>query len=480
MDAYQPIKLEELKNDVFNTLKKWNKQAGDTTDLLDYLLLVRQQRWEQDVVHRPTRWRLVTNQVLLDAINLLEHEDQEQAQVLKYRFVQQLPVVRVGYKMNVAEATVMRMQRSGVDNLAQILLTHEEEARIQHSQKILAKLPPSTYQKLFGVEQISDTIYKQLLPKNENWVVAVVGLGGIGKTALADYVTRKVIDLFTYDDVVWVRVDNRTLDQAVDLPRLTYEYIIAQLATRFFGLNSEPRFEQREIQVRHRLNANPHLIVVDNLENEADTAFLIDQLHELTDPSRFLLTTRSRPESETGYVAFSLDELEMADALDLMRHYAAIIGIETVMNAPNDALEDVYNIVGGNPQALKIVVSLLELVPFVQLLDNLKAAHEGGKIDALYKRIYQQAWKTLSNEARQLLKVMPLVAESGGDAAYLQMLSDLKDEVYWPAVQQLRRRSLLEVRGGLEEKQYGVHRLTETFVRHDIANWWIEDEGESG
>ena len=55
----------------------------------------------------------------------------------------------------------------------------------------------------------------------------------------------------------------------------------------------------------------------------------------------------------------------------------------------------------------------------------------------------------------------------------------LDEAAFWPAVQELRARSLLEVRGSLDEKRYGIHRLTQSFVRTEIAHW-PDKEGEDG
>ena len=38
----------------------------------------------------------------------------------------------------------------------------------------------------------------------------------------------------------------------------------------------------------------------------------------------------------------------------------------------------------------------------------------------------------------------------------------------------LRNRSLLEVRGTIQAKRYGIHRLTETFLRTEIIHWPVE------
>ncbi|MEZ4645485.1 MAG: hypothetical protein R3E31_22590 [Chloroflexota bacterium] len=85
--------------------------------------------------------------------------------------------------------------------------------------------------------------------------------------------------------------------------------------------------------------------------------------------------------------------------------------------------------------------------------------------------IYWQTWRTLSPQAQALLQAMPLLSEMGGSTEYLQTISGLTETEIWPALQELRSRSLLEVHGSLQQRRYGIHRLTETFLQTEIINW---------
>jgi hypothetical protein len=76
----------------------------------------------------------------------------------------------------------------------------------------------------------------------------------------------------------------------------------------------------------------------------------------------------------------------------------------------------------------------------------------------------------LSDNAKLLLQAMPLVADMGGSTTQLQAITQLQDE-FWTAVSELRRRSLIEVRGAMDEKRYGIHRLTQTFLSTEITGW---------
>ncbi|MCA9973138.1 MAG: hypothetical protein KC425_23125, partial [Anaerolineales bacterium] len=212
------------------------------------------------------------------------------------------------------------------------------------------------------------------------------------------------------------------------------------------------------------------LIIVDNLEHQPDLADLLARINELANPSKFLITARTRPTNSTGILTITLDELSPDDADSLMRYHAQEMGLPGVAEAAAADLASIYALTGGNPLALKLVVSLLDVLPLADVLANVRRA-EMDLVEGMFKRIYWQAWRVLSPQAKQLLKVMPLVAASGGTPDYLRMLSGMSEGELWTAMHELRGRSLLEVRGTLEDKKYGVHRLTETFLQTEIINW---------
>jgi hypothetical protein len=94
----------------------------------------------------------------------------------------------------------------------------------------------------------------------------------------------------------------------------------------------------------------------------------------------------------------------------------------------------------------------------------------------MYRQIYWEAWRSLSQEGQQLLQAMPLVAETGALPEQMVAMSSLAEDHFWPAVTELFSRSLLDVRGNVRERRYSIHRLTETFLRTEIINWPEEEE----
>jgi len=251
--------------------------------------------------------------------------------------------------------------------------------------------------------------------------------------------------------------------------QLTFESLIIDLAGKL-GLEATGAADRILAQVRQRLKTQSFLVVIDNLETDAETAYLLDHLNDLAGKSKFILTVRTRPAPQAIVYHFPVGELSQQEATALLRHHAGDIGIEALEGAAEEEFDSIYMVVGGNPLALKLVVSQLDLLPLSQVIKDLIQS-QSGPVEDLYRHIYWRSWRMLSPDAQSLLQAMPLLGESGGLPDYLQAISKLSGDRFWPALQELRTRSLLEVRGTIQEKRYGVHRLTETFLRTEIIDW---------
>ncbi|MFQ5615344.1 MAG: NB-ARC domain-containing protein [Anaerolineales bacterium] len=465
-------KPKELIPFVHKALRAWNTIGGTDENLMGFLLLVKDRRAAVASDSNPTALRLATNQLLLDGIEELAKQDAEGARVLRDRFPNNHAIAKVARKLNMSADQVNHRQRGAISSLSRILLGREIQFRQEHAQFLEDQLPPPTYTRLLGLEDARARLVKQLLLQETPWVVGIVGIGGIGKTALADAVARQIIHEFTFEKIIWLRVEARTMSGISRAPNLTFDSLMTQLAARL--LPEEGASGERAVQARQILKAVPHLIVIDNLETEADIFYLLEHIRGLAVPSKILLTSRIRPPGQAGVFTFPIEELGTADAAALIHHHASTTGVMDLANAPEEDVTTIYQATGGNPLAIKLVVSLAAILPLPQILADLVHTRPG-KVEDMYRHIYWQTWQILSPEARMLLQVMPLVAETGALSEQIQAISGLSTAQLWPAVEELAARSMLEVRGTSRERRYGIHRLTETFLRTEIIHW-PEDE----
>jgi hypothetical protein len=134
----------------------------------------------------------------------------------------------------------------------------------------------------------------------------------------------------------------------------------------------------------------------------------------------------------------------------------------------------VYALTGGNPLALKLVAGLVAVLPLPQVLSDL-AHSRSDQVETMYKHIYWKAWHTLPPDAQALLQSMPLVADYGALPDQLQAISGLSEAQFWPALQALAARSLVEIQGTTSHRRYGIHSLTRTFLHTEIIHWPSSD-----
>lgn len=137
-------------------------------------------------------------------------------------------------------------------------------------------------------------------------------------------------------------------------------------------------------------------------------------------------------------------------------------------NASQAQLEQIYQTIGGNPLAIKLMVGQISVLSLSQVLENLQQAQHK-EIDEFYTYIYWQAWRLLDKVSQQVFVVMPLA--QGGSLAQLEKLTQLETAALSQALRQLVKLSLVQVGGTLEDRRYTLHRLTETFLLNEVVKW---------
>lgn len=182
--------------------------------------------------------RRATNQVLRGALQRLATDHPDDAALLRARFLNDTPAAAAARARSVAEVTLYKMQRRAIERLAAVLLDMEQQATANRQSALATRLPPPTYDRLFGVEAQLATLHSVLLAPDGPKLVAIEGIGGIGKTALAH---ELVCDLTeqkqAFADFGWVSAQQRFLEGAAgirpaDAPALTVQAVIEALVTQ--------------------------------------------------------------------------------------------------------------------------------------------------------------------------------------------------------------------------------------------------------
>lgn len=329
-------------------------------------------------------------------------------------------------------------------------------------------------QRLFGVESKRQSLLPVLTQADAPWSIALDGIGGIGKTSLANNIAHEIMQTDRFYDLAWVSAKQEEFSpsvgrQPLGQPALTVDTLIDLLIDQLVEQEFLPTStKEKQYILTSLLKERPYLIVIDNLETVADYETLIPLLRRLANPTKFLLTSRHSLYTYSDVFCLNLSELEREDALTFLRYEAKTRGLSTLAAASETYLDRIYKVVGGNPLALKLVIGQVRVLPLSHVLENLKQAL-GKKTEDLYTYIYWQAWQALDPSSQQVLLIMPLAQR--GTLDQLSVLSELETAELNRALEHLVALSLVEVSSDIEHHRYYIHRLTETFLLKEVAKW---------
>lgn len=411
--------------------------------------------------------RLALNTVLHQTLDETHKESKDSATLLRKRFLEKETIPAVSEFFHISQATVSRWTDRAVDIATAKFIQIEEEANESWYNRLTAHLPSQRYDRMVGVDGLRDRLVTRLVDPKGPGVIALSGIGGIGKSSMADFVIRKALRSGNFQQVAWVEFRPEQIELFLTNNDVK-DCFVSLLADAVVPNTKSHPIEKRKERLTDRLKSEAYLIVIDNLEDQHETDAIIQCLHGVVHPSRFIVTTRAQPARTTCHVA-SLTELTRNDSLSMMQYYLESTGQTQIGKVDEETLDKIFRIVGGNPLALKITAGLMQWMP----LDNILTDLEKGRGDAslIYQTIFWHTWETLSADSQLLLQAMALSgAVVDVSSQTMQEASGLADQQFWQAVNELLLRSMLEVRGSLDNRRYGMHRLTETFIKTEITN----------
>jgi hypothetical protein len=291
----------------------------------------------------------------------------------------------------------------------------------------------------------------------------------LGKTALADWTARQIIQTTRFNDVAWITAKQTylsamgRLEVETDVPAMTIPFLLEKLAEQFELALNNITYLQRQKEVRAYLRDQPNLVVIDNLETIADYKALLPTLREWQAPSKFLLTSRRRLLDYPDVYSISLRELSEDAALLLIRQVAEHAGFGELASAEPEILRKIFQAVGGNPLALKLLVGQLRFYSLPQVLDrfsnNLKDDENG-----IFDYIYRENWESISDEEKETLLALTQAGESGFNFEQLAARVSLSPSKLVECLENLILLSLVDRTGTLMERCYRLHRLTELSI----------------
>ena len=459
-------------DDVLEALRLWH--GGEVSHWpLAHLRLGVQLSQKHDVHSSFAESGMATqNRAILSfGLEHLRSTNPESEELLRQRFEHRQDVIAVANSLNVAQSSLYYRQRQAISQLTDILIQLEDDASKDWQERMETRLELPTYTELVGVESSLATITDALLDKDENFIVSLDGLGGLGKTALAHKISSSFIHSRRFEEIAWVTAKQTHLTSRGRLqvetgrPALTFSMLIDKLTNQFdLPEGVKDSHLQKQRTVKHFLQERACLIVIDNLETVSDYKELIPELRDWQNPSKFLLTSRFRLIDQPGVFSYSLSELPRIAAFKLIRMEAVRTGFSDLANAADNDLEKIYELVGGNPMALKLVVGQLRFHSLPRVLNRLAESQNNETGIGLFDYIYYEAWESLADDSKTTLLALTQAGDSGFSLQHIVSITGLSEVKVESCLEELILISLVDQKGTLWERRYSLHRLTELFL----------------
>ncbi len=323
-------------------------------------------------------------------------------------------------------------------------------------------------------------------PRPAQRIVLLAAFGGYGKTEFARYVAERLAAARVFVDVAWLSLKVEefgfTLGAISPVP-LPFEASRPALVRRLLHRLSC----RTEGELRGRLDAEPLLIVVDNLDTlpAGDREAVVSDLHRLlgAGPSRALIT--SRFDLVPPYVHRPrFGGLSLPASQSLLQDEAHHLPRPSALRAaPPEIVRQVWELTQGMPLALHMVVGQSQQYEVRQILANLEEARTRGSDDDFYRFLCLQAWRELSRPARALLVFLGAATRAPQTSDQLLGIAPSDDvrfdgRTLQRALGELLRWFLVERAEPpeLDEPAYDVHPLTRAFVLSEElrARWETE------
>lgn len=464
--------LKNLTDAIRTALADWHRPQSTSSPFAGLHL------FQQALGHEARTPHQATNALLHDLVETLKTEDSESAVLLTRRFFDGEPVDRIIFSLNISESTFHRRRKEAIERLALLLQAQEQEARTRQRTVLEKRLERATYTALIGFEEYQADLAAALVQAGPPWLVSLEGIGGIGKTSLAHAISHQLIQQSAFEDFGWVSARPQLFElkgaiMVVQQPALSVGELVDQLLVQLRpDLPHPERLSSDEAHhlLKTRLKQNRHLIVIDNLETVEGLAELLPALCDLANPSKFLLTSREHFYHDCAIHHFQLPELNQSGALRLLRHEIGQHNLTHLAQADDDDLAQIYQTVGGNPLALRLVVGQTHIFALADILADLRQARSQS-VEELYTFIYWRAWNSLTEPARVLFLTMPLLTEAGESFADLVQLSELEPATVQTSLKRLVELNLVNSLGDHQARRYTIHNLTRTFLQEQILKW---------
>ncbi len=326
-------------------------------------------------------------------------------------------------------------------------------------------LPRRSY--FVGREREMETIMDSLSPASRTFIVAIEGLGGVGKSALAVEIGYRCQERGDVTCVIWISAKESILtaqgieEQEPELKVISDIFLTIGTLLNYPAIGAAPLKEQQRI-VLDLLGKQTTLLIIDNLETlhpgerEQISAFL----RKTPVTVKAIITSRDR--IIEGHTV-RLQGLPAEDSAKLIEWNAQ----QRALRLTQQQTQQIIDLTGGLPLAMIWIQSQIAMFgrPTAQVLEQL--THDPSL--PLLRFCFNRSWNMLAQFESQLLLIVLGMHVDTVSREALYAIADIQDAHQGDAaLADLLQLSL--VQHDQSKDRFEILQLTRTFVRSQVKD----------
>lgn len=311
--------------------------------------------------------------------------------------------------------------------------------------RLLTRLPSPSFETFVGARGYWEQIQRLLGTKGDDRGVVVSGPAGIGKTATINYTTRQLIAQGQFDDVAWLIGEKPlaigSLGGAAQLA-LTRPVVINKLS-RLWQLSQSGELSpaQRQLLVNKHIQENRCLIVVDNLESDADLQELLPLFQQWQGQSKVVVGTQ-HCQSYEAFTQIEMTGFDPAGTQQFLHTHTTPHHLHQLLHPLN-----------GNPFALKLALTS-------QPYHTQQTPQQLQTTPHPINTLHDLHWQNLDDPTKQVLVGLINAGETGFNTAHLQEICALPQPTTQTSLEKLQRHALITK----QHNHYRLHHLTQRYL----------------
>ncbi len=359
------------------------------------------------------------------------------------------------------------------DNI-NLLTSSEIIVKLKEENKILHNLPNPIYLQFIGRDESYDKIIKALRNKRI-FLVAISGIGGVGKSALAIKTTRNIIesksDMFSF--IIWVSAKKTYLTPEGVVSETQIFSNLLQLFDVILKITGFTEYLKSTFKVKKEatlqiLSMDSFLIIVDNFEtvlNPHEFLEFFEEVGDSCDNSKIIITTRHQLGSSEKIIdlkEFSFNEYED------FTNYLLTDKFKINEKCSSKDVRTLYELTGGLALATEFFVGQINKHNSLDKILKKVNSQEISK-ESILEFSFKESFELLNIEEKKVLFSISLLDNPTlNNVCFLTSFDEFHVE---EIVGRLKNLSFLNKNIISEEIKYSILPLTKTFLINSLPRF---------